>query len=513
MEVIGQAPTAGSGGARQPGVCGPILAALLLALLTGCASLRDTRLDHRLPTPTTPTVDLGYYRSVQERSDGQSPELAVAAAVSGGGHRAGNFAMGVLLALEDLELDGRRYNLLKEIDYFSTVSGGGFAVGAYLSSLYDHLQAEDGGRNDYSLAAALAAHGGRMRVNLERDYHGTVFESLVSLKCLGYNDAGDILEHRLDRRVLGSAYRARKYSLTLGDLFRAREDTGPVLLPYWVANATVYENGARFPFTPDVLAGYHVTGFTHNMEREKTGGDTFRVPLAVGAKASASFPVAFPATTLSCADPRDSLNRFLHLMDGGLTDNMGYRTAIDLLRQDKAKHKVLLIIDAYKGVAHPRSADQRSPAGAEAAYRIMKISLDSDHSYLQSDVERLAQGESGGETENTIDVVFLDFAQLKPALSSEIADTKAELARLRGEKSRATARRIRRGFNAALEREEAQLQQAEATYALYDDARAVATSLNITRGEQQLLIRAGQAVVDRNRAILAQHIARHLERQ
>jgi hypothetical protein len=47
--------------------------------------------------------------------------------------------------------------------------------------------------------------------------------------------------------------------------------------------------------------------------------------------------------------------------------------------------------------------------------------------------------------------------------------------------------------------EELELNTAEDVYALYNDARAIATSLNITPAEQYLLINAGQAVVNTNR--------------
>jgi len=57
---------------------------------------RDTTLDNRLPRHIPPAIDLSLYRSVQERA-GQNPEIAVAMAISGGGHRAANFAVGVML--------------------------------------------------------------------------------------------------------------------------------------------------------------------------------------------------------------------------------------------------------------------------------------------------------------------------------------------------------------------------------------------------------------------------------
>ena len=438
---------------------------IVLAGVVGCSSLRDVSRDHLLPIKDPPTVQLAAYRSVQDRDDGQDPELAVVAAMSGGGHRAANFAMGVLLALETFEADSDTFDLLKEIDYYSTVSGGGFAAGVYMATLHDHLQLP-GGRTGYSLAQALRRNRGRLQVNLERDYQDTIFGGLLCLRCLGSADAGDIFERKLDRYVLGAKYRDAKRSLTLRDVFRPAGSTEAVRLPYWVANATVYENGARFQFTPDMLASYGVVGYTHHLKKRDLDPACYDLPLAVGLKASASFPVAFPATTLHCAPDADTLNPYLHLMDGGLVDNMGYRTAIELLQQDRAKRKVLLIIDAYKGVSLPHSRSEYSPAGTQVGYRIMNIALDSDHSRMDANVcALLPAGDAVGAT--PIEVITLSFDSLRPAPGRQDTD---------------------------------------AMIALYHDARAVATSLNITRREQQLLMDAGRAAVAAQRDELIRHL-------
>ena len=49
------------------------------------------------------SVDLSYYKPVQERP-GQDANIVFAVAASGGGYRAANFATGVLLGLEELKI-------------------------------------------------------------------------------------------------------------------------------------------------------------------------------------------------------------------------------------------------------------------------------------------------------------------------------------------------------------------------------------------------------------------------
>lgn len=473
------------------------LPTLLVLGLAGCAAPRNTKLDYRLPPFATPKIDLTCYRSVQERP-GQSEDLALAVAISGGGHRAANFAMGVLQALEQVELDGQPHNLLREIDYLSTVSGGGFAAGVYIGTLYDHLQAKGvDAHASYSLASALTENKGRHLKNLERSYHDSLLEGFLHLRCLGFRDTGDLLERKFDRYILGSRYRKGGRSLTLGDMFKRSDSAERVQLPYWVTNATIYENGVRFPFVPTVLTQFGVDRYVHNMSYGRLDGDAYTLPLAVGVKTSASFPVAIPATTFVCRKSDDELNRYLHLLDGGLADNLGLRTAFELLKQDSATRKVLLVIDAYKGASHGRSSGMVSPGGLPVAYRIMRISLYHDHTMLGENIARLKR-----LAETPIDVVVLSFEELKPVVEAQIETLSEELKRLRKEETEAVMRRLRRALTVALELKQKELKDATKTYNLYRDARAVGTALDITEGEQQLLLRAGAAVVEQKRDML-----------
>ena len=254
----------------------------LLALLTGCASVNNPAAG--FPEFTPPESLLEGVKPVQSRAQ-QDPEVAFAVAVSGGGHRAANLAVGVMLGLEAVETP--QGNLLQEIDYFSTTSGGGFAVGSYLAMLHDHQNASV--PEVFSFAESLQAEKARGLKNLRRDYQSSILAQWLSWRCIGFRDAGDLIERRFDRYLLGSEYRAGHTSLMLGDLFAPEGSPAPVRLPYWIANATVYENGARFMFTPEFVKQYRIGRYVHNM-RFKDLDDPFRLPLAVAMKSSASFP-------------------------------------------------------------------------------------------------------------------------------------------------------------------------------------------------------------------------------
>ena len=297
---------------------------------------------------SVPKVNLSYYKSVQERAN-QNPDLAVALAISGGGSRASNFGVGIMLGLEQI-IQENGNNVLQEIDYLSTVSGGGFAGGAYIASLFEHHYSSRN-KHDYK----LGSHWNRcIKENLQQSFMGAILKNYLNPTLwFTFADDGDALERTVNDHVLG--YKRRLHvdslrdtpqrSILLGDLFVAKEDTSrEVLFPMMFANGAVMDKMAIFPFSPDILDTYEIVGCTHRL-RKMYLDSPFDMPLSVGIKASGSFPVLISNTTLESRYHPDF--RFLHVVDGGLADNYGYETAFDILRQEKnVKQKVLFIIDA-----------------------------------------------------------------------------------------------------------------------------------------------------------------------
>jgi hypothetical protein len=377
---------------------------------------------------------------------GQDPSLALAAAISGGGHRAANFAAGVLLELEQLTTqDSAGGNLLSEIDYFSTVSGGGFAAAAYISSLHDYIKF-NGTKHGYSFAKVLRYPTAGyppvtcpckkpppaeqitdpcIRRHLQGFYSGVggdLWRDVLSWATIGILERPGHFEKTLDDDVLGQYWRKKKLaslpedvsggaSLTLGDVFvDRREHETRVQLPYWVANATVYENGAIFPFTPDHLKLYRVCGYRHRLTKysyveDEQEYDEFirRVPLAVGMTASANFPVATVPTILT--SDMDANNPFLHLLDGGVAENLGVITALRLLRNEPCREittRGLIVIDAYQGTFVPFSRIKQPPPIGDAAMRVTDISLDSWRGRYREIVRNLCANIN-------VAVVFLSF--------------------------------------------------------------------------------------------------------
>jgi hypothetical protein len=449
-----------------------------------------------------PRVELENYKPVQERIGNHKKSVIVAAAISGGGHRAANFGVGVLMALEDVHVY-EDTNVLQEIDYFSTVSGGSFAAGSYISTLYDYLSAETENRERryesfrYTDFYDTASDGGVwdkeeefcrsscgtyrefpvcVRRNIERGYHAPLVTALTSPKIWFTNfDRGDVLEQKIDRRLLASCWRESETSLVLGDVFVPKDSASSPDLPYWVMNSTIYENGAIFPFTPDIAQRYEITNFNHNMVRycvgERTPGcqavvDYYGIPLSLGLKASATFPGAVAATTLR--SNADRMNPYVHLFDGGIADNLGVLTAIDLLAKDEyaatkgeTPVKVLIVIDAYKDDPEPFSSRRGSPTVVfHVSSKLRSITLDSWHGRHRAVIEKMAMAEG-------IRIVYLGF--------DTIANSERNLKAARKECE-------------SKEKDE-----------VLEIARNVATAFNVDHTQQNALVCAGYMAVQEER--------------
>ena len=397
-----------------------------------------------------PTIDLSTYKSVQERP-GQNPDLCIAVAISGGGSRAANFGVGIMLGLEDFE--GMRYqNLLKEVDYLSTVSAP-FVFEDYVKW--------------------------RVREALAYSYVGTLVRANFNPRLwFTHVDDGDALERAIDDQVLG--YKSRRKamgsdapSIRLGDMFIPKDSDLPVRLPMHITNSSTVNTMQIFPFTPDVLEEYGVVGYTHRMQKEVNEFPaSYIVPLSVGIKSSGSFPVLISNTTL--VSSYSSERPFLHLFDGAMTDNTGYYTALQVLKQETARHKILIIIDADAvGNRYTFSEKEGALFSLGVAARLPSSGLDARRATLVRDIMDAC-------TPARIEPVFFGFNVLlegNDAMPPDVIKIKDEQARL--------IRVLKSG--AEVSGRDKQI--------LYDLLTYIGTKYTIEPAEQELLLLGGQLIV------------------
>ena len=275
------------------------------------------------------------YRFAARAAESADRHTLVVLAFSGGGTRAAAFSYGVLEALREIEIDAagtKRVRLLDEVTAVSGVSGGSFTALAW--GLYgDRLFSEYESRF------------------LKRDVQGAMLARLanpVNLAKLASPGWGrsELAEQYYDEILFEGA--------TFGDLARR---AGPAIVP----TATDIATGARVPMN-EVLFDIICSDLTS-------------FPLSRAAAASSAVPVVLSPVTLvnrggSCdmhapawlarvqADRAsaasaeramrhlrelqrfaDSQSRpYLHLVDGGLSDNLGLRGAIEVLETVEALH-------------------------------------------------------------------------------------------------------------------------------------------------------------------------------
>ena len=262
------------------------------------------------------------YRLHRVADDPTNPhDVLVVLSFSGGGMRAAALAYGTLEALRDtsVPIGGTRRRLLDEVDVINAVSGGSI-VAAYYATYHDAIF------RDFVDSF--------LRRDVERDLQLRLATNATRLASAHFGRT-DLLAEYLDERLF--------HGETFDDLAHG------AFRPYVVINASDLSTGARFPFTQaqfDLLCS-----------------DLGHVPVARAVAASAALPPFFTAITLhnyagSCnalpppglakvageaADThgeharvretrsyRDVARRpYIHLVDGGLIDNLGVRASID----------------------------------------------------------------------------------------------------------------------------------------------------------------------------------------
>lgn len=259
------------------------------------------------------------------RRTGQAtdPNL-IAIAISGGGSRAAVFSAEVLFELQ-------RYGILQQADVISCVSGGCITAAYYELSCDDRQEDCPGtvtGPRRFEWRPA------EVYDLLSRDYIARwignwFWPQNIALFWFTHYDRTDIMAETLSHNLYDSSF-------LNNDRFRFR-DLNPQR-PNLIINATnstaAVEEDLHFDFTREY--------FTASL-----GSDLDLYPVANAVMASATFPGVFNYVTL-----RDfQRQRYMHLFDGGTSDNLGL-TAINRIlgAHDPGgrPRAAVFVIDAYR---------------------------------------------------------------------------------------------------------------------------------------------------------------------
>ncbi len=264
----------------------------------------------------------GGYRISRVKTDPDNPgDVLVVVTFSGGGTRAAALAYGTLEAMREVSvmMGGRQRELIDEIDIINAVSGGAI------------------------VAAYYGAHRERLFVDFERRFLRRDVETelksalVLSLPRLVMPRFGrsDLFAEYLDRELFGGK--------TYADLL-----AGPHR-PFIVINATDLSTGARFPFTQGqfdllcsdlaavslgraVAASTALPPYFSAITLWNYAGQCDAAPLP-GLAAAFLDPVGAPRQSARAREARTYRDRtrrpHIHLVDGGLIDNLGVRAPID----------------------------------------------------------------------------------------------------------------------------------------------------------------------------------------
>ncbi|MFM2007421.1 MAG: hypothetical protein RLZZ09_3076 [Pseudomonadota bacterium] len=361
-----------------------VLALLLpfLLLMQGCSTL------YKPQNKAVTAVDSSRgYRQTHTRNGDPGGHL-VLLAFSGGGTRAAALSYGVLKELRDTLVDsrGKRVRLLDEVDSISSVSGGSFTA-AYYGLFGDKLF------TDYE------------NVFLKQSIQGALIKSLFDPSYWWKS-----IFSGFDRTEMAIEYYDNHIfeGKTFADIRLAQG-------PYIEINATDLGGGSRFAFIQayfDIICS-DLAGF----------------PIARAVTASSAVPIAFPPVVLknytgSCDPTRSQFVRYMlsqtpedarsqelqqriqsysdrkkhpyvHLVDGGVSDNLGLRALTDriegigsglsLVEIKKIPKTILVIsVDAEVTPEHglDESADKPSVTQTFEAFSDAQFRLYNDETRL-----------------------------------------------------------------------------------------------------------------------------------
>jgi NTE family protein len=289
----------------------PLLSAVICTFAAACA--------HWPATPPLQQAGAPGYRAAEQIRPGNSDDLLVILAISGGGTRAASLGYGVLEELRRTEVvvNGMKRRLLDEVDVISAVSGGTLPATYYAlrgEKMFEEFEAKVLSRNlEMELAKRIILNP----VNWFRLPSGTFGKS-------------DLFAELYDETVFDRA--------TFADLKRANG-------PFVIINGTDVTSGARFSYTQDyfdaicgdlsrVSLGRAVATSTAlpplltPITLENRGGTCGRKAPAWQAAAEARLGESeTPGRALLRARAMQSSENpgrpYVHLFDGGLAENLG----------------------------------------------------------------------------------------------------------------------------------------------------------------------------------------------
>lgn len=285
---------------------------LLLALASGCASYGIVQNKPGNDTDTAVPYSMKTWANSK-----QSEDFVFVLAFSGGGTRAAAMAYGILQELRETQIvkDGQQERLLDQVSHISSVSGGSFTAayyGLYGDKIFDIFESEFL-RKDVeqhltrSLFRPLHWFGSKGRTERAIDYYNEIL----------FHDAtfADMIQPGRPMIIINTS------DLAYGVRFSFIQDYFDLLCSdlrsFPVARAVAASSAVPVVFNPVVIENYE--GCKDSLWNSQTTD-------------LANQNAEFSQTLQGLGSYKDKENRkYIHFVDGGITDNMGLRAMTDVI--------------------------------------------------------------------------------------------------------------------------------------------------------------------------------------
>jgi NTE family protein len=264
----------------------------------------------------------------------------IGVAISGGGSRASVFSAAVFFELG-------RYGLLQQVDVISSVSGGSFTAAYYVLSAEGLLKGpptiEGSARPRWEPDKVFSKLQKNFMLKWVRNWF---WPPNILRYWFTYYDRTDVMVWVIADTLYDTSW-FKGRGLHFQDLNPQR--------PYLILNATDNTD------TGEQTRGTRVFCFTKECF-EKIQSSIDHYPIAHAVVASAAFPAVFQSVTLK--DYSQKEDRYVHLFDGGASDNLGITALTQILKEktDTYAKKVIIVIDAHTASygKDPRNPNPRS---------------------------------------------------------------------------------------------------------------------------------------------------------
>jgi len=365
-----------------------LLLSLLAVALSGCASFGVVTNDSLGTTPATKAYSLQDWNTGARAND-----VILTLAFSGGGMRAAALSYGVLKALRDIvvTIEGRPVTLLDEVDMITSVSGGSFTAayyGLYGERIFSDFESDFLRRDvEQALLDSLLnpfnwfRSTGRTERAIEyyetHLFHGATFADMRRengpLVVINASDLG---------RGIRFSFLQEYFDFLCSDLST-----------FSVARAVAASSAVPVVFNPVVLANHRQCGSGAPewmaAMRRRAAGDERAMTQVVG---------------LSAYLDHDK-RMYAHLVDGGVTDNLGLRSLVDIVDtvggpeaylkavgRMAPRDQVLIVVNASTEPELEIDASNRQPSAGETISALTSIQL---HRYNIDTIELIKERQRG----------------------------------------------------------------------------------------------------------------------